>query len=137
MNTTHRSIHWGCGMVMLVLLETTSLAESGGAWSPAGQLTVARSRHTATRLMDGRVLVAGGQTNSPAGIVPTASAEIYDPATGLWTPTGSLLTPRSRHAAASSQAAKCWLLGGAALLERLPRLSYSILSAAVGVPRGA
>src|SRR6266581_4819555 len=54
-------------------------------WSPTGSMATARYYHTATPLPDGRVLVAGGYGGS-FGIL--ASAEIYDPASGTWSPTG-------------------------------------------------
>jgi hypothetical protein len=61
-------------------------------------MAVARAGHTATRLNDGRVLIAGGWTGDPAGnIALLASAELYNPATGTWTPTGSMTTARYRH----------------------------------------
>ncbi len=40
-------------------------------------------------LLNGKVLVAGGAGTDEQGL---ASAEIYDPATNKWTPTGSMLT---------------------------------------------
>ncbi len=52
------------------------------SWTSAGSLSTPRQKHTATLLPSGKVLVAGGE--SGAGIL--ASAEIYDPATGTWTP---------------------------------------------------
>jgi hypothetical protein len=58
-------------------------------------MSVDRCRVTATILRDGRVLVAGGFSLS--GV--QASAELYDPATGRWRPTGSLRTPRRNHTA--------------------------------------
>src|SRR5262249_35148588 len=54
-----------------------------------------RSGHTATLLPNGKVLVAGG---CPSGHT-TATAELYDPATGSWSPTGSMITPRCGHTA--------------------------------------
>jgi hypothetical protein len=48
---------------------------------------------TAVRLLDGRVLLAGGNIYNQGG-APTASAEIYDPASGTFTFTGSMTTPR-------------------------------------------
>src|SRR5262245_977747 len=54
-----------------------------------------REIYTATLLPNGQVLVAGGLGNS--GLL--ASAELYDPATGLWTETGSLVTARYQHTA--------------------------------------
>jgi hypothetical protein len=59
-----------------------------GRWTVTGNLSVARYGHTATLLGSGKVLVAGGLTfnfehslNSP---------ELYDPASGTWTATGSM-----------------------------------------------
>jgi hypothetical protein len=43
------------------------------------------------------VLVVGGLATYPSGV--QASAELFDPATGRWTPTGSLRTPRRNHTA--------------------------------------
>jgi hypothetical protein len=47
-------------------------------------------------LPDGEVLVAGGQNSTGA---PLASAELYNPATGTWSSTGSMRTARSHHTA--------------------------------------
>ena len=49
-----------------------------------GSMTVARGSHSATLLPNGRVLVAGGEDND----IATPTAEIYDPATGRFSPTG-------------------------------------------------
>lgn len=72
----------------------------GGAWSPAPKMAAARSRHTATRLADGRVLVVGG---FDMGGAPLASVEIFDPAAGggagAWSAAPSLAEPRARHTA--------------------------------------
>jgi hypothetical protein len=54
-----------------------------------------RSGQSATLLLDGRVLVAGGGNGNDA----LASAEMYDPATGTWTATGSMTQPRSGQTA--------------------------------------
>ncbi len=61
------------------------------SWAMTGDMSVARSNHMAVRLLDGRVLVAGGDTG---GGVLTASAEIFDPATGTWAPTNPMNTVR-------------------------------------------
>ncbi len=72
-----------------------------GMFSATGSLSVARYNHTATLLPNGKVLVAGGQGNltSTGAYVDYASAELYDPATGIFSATGSLSTPRLTHAA--------------------------------------
>jgi len=79
-------------------------------WSYTGDLQVARSYHTATLLMDGRVLIAAGQHQQ--GPQTHAVAEIYDPATGAFSTTGGLLTDRSGHAAALLPDGRVLIAGG-------------------------
>jgi hypothetical protein len=69
-----------------------------GTFSLAGNPPDPRDFHTATGLPDGTVLVAGGLKLfdiDPAN----ATAEIYDPATGTFLPTGSLAQARYIHTA--------------------------------------
>jgi hypothetical protein len=47
-------------------------------------------------LQDGRVLAAGGYNGS---FLFTATCELYDPASGTWTVTASLITARNGHVA--------------------------------------
>ena len=54
--------------------------------------------HTATLLPNGKVLVAGGYDGTIS-----ASAELYDPASGTWTATGSLATARISHGDVAAQ----------------------------------
>src|SRR5438874_1228212 len=56
-----------------------------GTWTPTGSLNTARYLHAASLLPNGMVLVAGG--SGDAGVL--ASAELYDPASGTWSATGS------------------------------------------------
>jgi hypothetical protein len=71
-----------------------------GIWTPAAPMNTARGWHSATRLLDGRVLVAGGIGTSYPGsrFADIASAELYDPATDHWEPTGSMTWPRDGDA---------------------------------------
>jgi hypothetical protein len=70
----------------------------GGTWTPTGNLNTARVYHTATLLLDGMALVEGGyDTLNP--FHASASAELYDPASGTWTATDSLNTARAEHTA--------------------------------------
>lgn len=60
-------------------------------WSDTGSLRHARNGgNEATRLHDGRVLLAGGHSNSAV----LRSAEIYDPKTGQWSEAGNLSVGR-------------------------------------------
>jgi hypothetical protein len=69
---------------------------------------MARQGHTATLLPNGKVLIAGG---SPAG-TPTASAELYDPATDTFSPTGSMNNDRGAHTATLLPTGKVLITGG-------------------------
>lgn len=78
-------------------------------WTMTGNsMSTARRKHTATVLLDGRVLVAGGQNSD--GTIKTA--EIYDPATGLWTTTGSMTQQRYGHTATRLQDGRVLVVGG-------------------------
>src|SRR2546428_354967 len=71
-----------------------------GAWTYTGSMHDARFDYTqtATLLNDGRVLVAGGCAYLSCED-ERASAELYDPATGTWSYTGSMHAAREDHTA--------------------------------------
>jgi len=82
-------------------------------WTAAGDMVTARRGHTATRLADGRVLIAGGVVCcDAAGEVLTGTAEVYDPGTGEFQPTGSLATARGFHAATLLADGRVLVTGG-------------------------
>jgi len=73
-------------------------AGNGNFSATSGNITYPRLGHTATRLLDGTVLVVGGTTNSDGDFL--ANAEIYDPATGTFSAAaGSMSTARWQHTA--------------------------------------
>jgi hypothetical protein len=79
-------------MLVSVLGTPRVWAQSTGTFTAAGNMTTARSSHTAALLRGGKVLIVGGSRDRPA------SAEIYDPstpATGTFTATGDMTTVRS------------------------------------------
>jgi hypothetical protein len=99
---------------------------SSGTWIPTGSMTTPRARnHTATLLLDGKVLLAGGQNDTGA----TSSAELYDPGTGLWTPTGSMNTPRVAHIATLITTGACpgWSLLREAVVHVMVARPFSIV----------
>jgi hypothetical protein len=72
---------------------------SAGTWTPTGSMTQPRCLHSATRLPDGRILLSGGVNSIYDTDTATVSgSEIYNPATGTWTATGSLNVSRAEAA---------------------------------------
>jgi len=84
-----------------------------GTFARTGSPAHARFSHSATRLLDGRVLIAGGSlgSNDNPNATATATAEIFDPATGKFTPTGSMTTPRWCHSATLLKDGRVLMLG--------------------------
>jgi Kelch motif protein len=100
------------GLSVIGLLATTATpALAAGTFQKTGSMNVARVSHTATLLANGQVLVAGGD-NSTLGSSPLASAELYNPATGKWTLTGSMTVPRESHQAVLLQNGQVLVAGG-------------------------
>ena len=81
----------------------TSSAElfdpQAGTFGPTGSMATALEWRSATLLIDGRVLVAGGRGLAAlAGgdlLNGSVSAELYDPTTGLFSATGVMRSPRA------------------------------------------
>lgn len=69
-------------------------AAAQGTWTPTGSMAAARRDHTATLLNNGKVLIAGGTGGS---------IELYDPATGTFSPTGSSLGGGFSHGATATR----------------------------------
>jgi hypothetical protein len=62
-------------------------------------MATARITQTATLLNDGRVLIAGGGDSGYSACCRDKSAELYDPYTESFAPTGDMITARPVHAA--------------------------------------
>ncbi|WP_434386264.1 kelch repeat-containing protein [Melittangium boletus] len=82
-----------------------------GRWKGVRNTLAQRYHHTASLLANGKVLVIGG-FGSEYGSDAHASAELYDPATGTWTYTGSPLRARGRHTATTLPDGKVLVAGG-------------------------
>lgn len=94
-----------------VLITDGSTAQSqlydpvAGQFTSTGAMGTSRSNYTATLLPDGTVLIAGGYipvgTSTPgtSSLVPVTSAEIYNLATGSFTPGPTMRQGRHGHTA--------------------------------------
>lgn len=82
-------------------------------------MSTARAHHTATLLLDGRVLITGGGISGAEGDVDPlaqgfalASAELYDPITGQFTATGSMGAGRLWASAIRLKDGRVLIVGG-------------------------
>ncbi len=83
-----------------------------GTFSATGAMAAAREYETATRLADGRVLVAGGSQPTMSGSGTLSSAELYDPVSGAFSPAGSMTAARSDHSATLLDDGRVLIAGG-------------------------
>src|SRR5438034_428938 len=105
-------------LILIRLLFAAMLAQFGitsavgQVWTATGNMNTARYRHTITLLPSGKVLVAGGSLSGHVCEECLHSAELYDPATGLWTPTGSMNFGRDWHTATLLNSGKVLVAAG-------------------------
>jgi hypothetical protein len=86
-----------------------------GKFSRTGDMTIARFAHAATLLPNGKVLITGGSHYyGPPDYAGTAVnlAEIYDPATGTFSATGTMAHARASHSATLLRSGKVAITGG-------------------------
>jgi hypothetical protein len=83
-----------------------------GVFQATGDMTTERESHTATLLGDGRVLVTGGARLQGTTWETLQTAEIYDPGSATFSPTGDMVKPRSFHTATLLSNGKVLVTGG-------------------------
>jgi hypothetical protein len=89
-----------------------------GSFTQTGTPVAQRLGHTATRLSNGQVLVTGGISWVSGLQIVQASAELYDPATGLWTTVQTMDTERAWHTATLLPDGRVLVAGGRDTLGR-------------------
>lgn len=89
-----------------------------GKFTPTGTMATLRYGYSATLLSDGTVLVAGGAVAAPGPIPatyyqdPVAVTEIYNPATGSFSPGPTMRSARYSHTATLMPDGSVLLVGG-------------------------
>jgi hypothetical protein len=83
-----------------------------GKWSPTGSLSAPRLGAAAATLTDGTVLLLGGLPSWGADVERT-TAETFDPATGHWSPAGTLAAPRGGFSLVALPDGGALVVGGA------------------------
>jgi N-acetylneuraminic acid mutarotase len=97
------------GLLISLTAETEAYDPATETWTELAPMAERRANHTATTLLDGRVLVVGGgKTDGPYLKV----AEIYDPATGAWALAAPLTKGRAFHTATLLNDGRVLVIGG-------------------------
>ena len=112
--TRSRLLLVSCIMLTFVLAATAfrgsqPLASRAGSVAAATPMLEPRSGHTATLLPNGKVLIAGGMRRNQDFY---KSAELYDPATGKFQPTGDMHERRVGQIAVLLTSGKVLIAGG-------------------------
>ena len=101
----------GCAVALacrVVGVTAVVTVEPRGTFMATGSMVAARSQHSATLLVDGRVLLAGGMSNNAA----IASTEIYDPAAGTFRAATPMTAARRMHTATLLPDDRVLIVGG-------------------------
>jgi hypothetical protein len=116
-----------CDLAGCPVLASAELYDpASGKFTPTGSMVWARVGASATLLPDGRVLIVGGYgclarkcTDDDSNNVLTATAELYDPATGKFAPTGSMSAVRSWATATALPDGRVLILNGGTQLAEI------------------
>ena len=102
-------------IVIVFAIAATAFRASLPSTAPVGTISAVapmlnpRSGHTATLLANGKVLIVGGMRRNQDFY---KSAELYDPATGKFTPAGEMSVGRVGHIAVLLRSGKVLIAGG-------------------------
>ncbi|MDD5434525.1 MAG: hypothetical protein PH343_03760 [Nitrospira sp.] len=85
---------------------------AAGTFSSTGSMNTVHYGHTATLLSNGKLLIAGGVSNSFSRSFAQSVAEIYDPASGTFSRIGGMITDRHGYTATLLANGKVLVSGG-------------------------
>jgi hypothetical protein len=125
-----------CEESNLASLSAALYTPATGTFNPTGQMLQPRYYHTATQLGDGTVLIAGSQAPN-ASVRFVSSAEVYNPASSTFSPTGDLTIGRSGHTATLLLDGTVLITGGSSGINVGPLASAEIYTPPVRTPAPA
>ncbi|MEI7473676.1 MAG: kelch repeat-containing protein [bacterium] len=102
-------------LVLVFCIGRCVIAENSNnlKFEKVGNLNIARCRHTATLLQDGRVLIIGGRNSAlPFNHQTLKSTEIYDPKTKKFTMGPDMLFAREKPVAVLLNDGRVFIIGG-------------------------
>src|SRR5215472_3672537 len=134
-------------------LAPRAVAQSPGSFALKGSMTTPRMGHTATLLNNGKVLIAGGYQNVPGGqqcegslhfvggwfldcVSRVGTAELYDPKTGTFSPTGNMNGLGLSHTATLLPGGKVFIDWGLGFRAELYDPNSGTFTAIGGTPGG-
>jgi PKD repeat protein len=85
---------------------------AGDAWVSLPPLATGRAFGRGVRGTDGRIYVSGGFVQGPGGLQRSATAVVFDPATGVWSSIASMSTVRVHHAMAAGPDGRIYAMAG-------------------------
>jgi len=94
------------------------------AFARVGNLQETRVGHVAVLLPSGKVMVAGGFVKPPPSAEVTRSAEVFDPASKMWTKLPDMPTPRGNATATRLQNGLIMIAGGRVELTPLNYVDF-------------
>ncbi len=106
-NPTKTGTVWRCLATAGLFLSLAHSAHAG-LWLTNSAMLTTHSGGTATLLQNGKVLIVGGEIDGDT----TATAELFEPATGSWKPVGSLHMARTGHCATLLRSGQVLVAGG-------------------------
>lgn len=89
------------------ITRTLPVTVTAGGVAVGQPMVESRRGHSATLLANGKLLIAGGESDSSS-----ISAELYDPATGTWSSAGVIPNRHAGHATAVLQDGRVLIAGG-------------------------
>lgn len=94
---------------------------ASGVWQPTGNMSTIRYHFTGTLLQNGNVLAVGGCNQAGPCTSPARTTEVYSPATGVWSLSGSLSLGRDSHTATLMTDGRVLIAGGFSFVGTEPR----------------